>query len=301
MHSWLSWAFLVKAIYGFTQTPLVSVDTTTLTLGEHCKSIYPQAPGRQPSGMTPIYYLHVPKSGSSMANIIAEASCDAQQNAMILEPSAFRHHASHFFQGDQIKCSFARFDSGHEPLLTQDLIPQAGHIVTSLRKPIARIVSGFLHNAHDCAKMQRDNGLRENRGLWLADKKSITEDMKEDLLEYAMCVDGCATKLISGVHCGDATPPATENQVAYAISALDSFGFVGISDFWEQSMCLWDAMFVGTYQAKFTLASERQAHNPELEKKLRQVLFDADWKDTDEHVYRAALSLFKTKCDIFLK
>lgn len=63
--------------------------------------------------------------------------------------------------------------------------------------------------------------------------------------EYAEAVKGCSVKMVIGKECGSSAT-ATMDMAEEAVSRLDEgFAFVGISEEWELSVCLFHKMFGG--------------------------------------------------------
>lgn len=110
-----------------------------------------------------------------------------------------------------------------------------GNFVTMMREPTQRIISGFYHDMHG----------------YEGPKNATASD-------YAKVVSGCAVKMMNGYFCGntgdrqknvqknvrEAKP--TKDMLDNAKRRLEEgFAFVGITDNWELSVCLFHAMFGG--------------------------------------------------------
>merc|ERR1719436_1784591 len=62
-------------------------------------------------------------------------------------------------------------------------------------------------------------------------------------------VQGCTVRMLThaletGSKCGDMSP-LTEGDMELASSRLEKFAFVGLTEQWDLSICLWRAMFGG--------------------------------------------------------
>jgi hypothetical protein len=159
---------------------------------------------------------------------------------------------------------FKRFASGHAPLPRfGPMFTKENDIVTFLRNPMQRIVSGFLHNFHDCnmsAMAVKFPWIFPSHNPYhlVLDRSApnyaeLFSDEHVDELStvysfYWHCVKGCASRMILGENCGNNTnkniPPS---QIRNAIQIMDEFAFVGLTDKWNESMQLWSCMFGGTY------------------------------------------------------
>merc|ERR1719401_2951846 len=111
-----------------------------------------------------------------------------------------------------------------------------GKGVVMIRQPEQRMISSYEHNLHD---WPRSFGLPNG-----------------SLAEYAQVVQGCTVRMLSHEYdeasfCGEMSQLTTED-VELAKSRLEKFAFVGLTDEWDLSICLWRAMFGGLcYGADF--------------------------------------------------
>jgi len=109
-----------------------------------------------------------------------------------------------------------------------------GHIVAMFRQPEQRIISGFFDGAH-----------------------SYVKGAEPTMLEYAQYIQGCQTKMLSrhmecesAPVCSDGIPPR-QKETALALTRLhQGIAFVGITDSWDLSMCLFHAKFGGSCKAE---------------------------------------------------
>jgi len=63
-------------------------------------------------------------------------------------------------------------------------------------------------------------------------------------LKYAECVRNCYLNMLTGHSCGTEGEP-DGIAVNFAIRRMLQFAFVGITDYWHLSVCLWHAKFGG--------------------------------------------------------
>jgi hypothetical protein len=199
----------------------------------------------------PMFYIHVPKCGSSFATALAHLACGDKIdiNETVREPGV----PSVGTETWNSKCgegSFARFDSGHLPMPEKMTDNELSKVVMMVRAPKSRISSGYIHNFHDCGPLQTKYNLLENAPPAFALDGNIEPDTLE---EYAICVQSCTVNMLTGRHCAYARKDAIEvpseeeraSDVKTAISRLRKFGFVGLTDQWDLSICLWHAKFGG--------------------------------------------------------
>lgn len=120
----------------------------------------------------------------------------------------------------------------HQPLSREALATGAGNLVTVLRQPRERLVSGFLHSLHDCNHLQQRLNLSEvdGEGEWSGEaleRLFASPGVAEGLFaEYAACTAGCASNMLTGRWCNGGAPPA--RQAAEARQVLQGFAFVGL-------------------------------------------------------------------------
>jgi len=222
-----------------------------------------------------IFYLHVPKCGSSFATLILQYACpEIPKNISVREPGGIEYPPGQALDRQRY-CGdvFRRFDSGHYPLPkaratkhTKDVFSSEGHdVVTFLRDPTERFMSALLDGFHSC-NMSSFAAVHpwlyphvKNPANVMGAQPNYTHlfdvaprDVLVDIVTYYWtCVEGCATRMILGDWCGDT--PSTHNEkptmakVRHALERLDRFAFIGLTGRWNESVHLWRDMFGGTY------------------------------------------------------
>lgn len=234
-----------------------------------------------------IFYLHVPKCGSSFATLILQYACPGvAKNITVKEPGAIEYPPGSGKALDRQKyCGnvLQRFDSGHYPLpkinsTTADhqeddfFIKGRYDVVTFLREPRERIVSGILDGFHSC-----NMSFFAAKYPWLYPRVKNPADVMGHFPNYAYlfnkadrkivvaivkyywnCVAGCATKMILGEWCGDVpynipwsknedAPGMSLAKVDLALERLDKFAFIGLTGRWNESVHLWQRLYGGRY------------------------------------------------------
>lgn len=111
-----------------------------------------------------------------------------------------------------------------------------------------------------------------------------------NLQDYATSVAGCSVRMMNGEACG-ANTSTTGDMVTYAIQRLDDgFSFVGLTEEWALSVCLFHAMFGGEcHEREF-----RNVHPGERQGDLAHDTSElGDWVDPwDGALYEHAYSTF---------
>ncbi|CAM9612673.1 unnamed protein product [Choristocarpus tenellus] len=259
-----------------------------------CSTLFTRSPNApHPIGRKPVFFLHIPKCGTSFEISIAEYACPllAEMSNPIKEKDLVRSQKNKIVK-DLCPGKFSRFRNGHEPLTLKARRGQAGHVVLMLRPPLTRIVSGYLHNFHDCIGMQEKYGVMEN-----GPRRDAAMDKDSVILEYAKCVRGCAARMLTGEHCG-LTPgrrrkskTGEKRQALMALKILDRAAFVGMTDYWEESVCLFEAMYGGNFTGS-TLTNVRPS--PQAGRNWTDVLVNHGFEDwADEALYVRSKEKFK--------
>lgn len=200
-------------------------------------------------GLLPILWLHVPKTGSSFATTLAHFGCPSlPASRTVKEPSNLPY-------GLMLPCqdSFERFESGHEPVPNSS---DLGHVVSMFREPKERLASGYFHRLHDCPGLRNkvcvprdtpENGLNGDCDRFF---QTPLQQQKPTIAEYNKCVGGCTAHMLAGRPCGinpDMRTIAVEtDSKVKALKAIDQLGFVGITEQWPLSVCLFHVRFGGT-------------------------------------------------------
>jgi hypothetical protein len=85
---------------------------------------------------------------------------------------------------------------------------------------------------------------------WLVHGDMGTKRHPEDLIEYVKMHRACQGRMLLGMHCNVMRKSplyfhATDEQRRQAVSTVEGMGFVGLTDYWQESICLFHAMFGG--------------------------------------------------------
>lgn len=274
----------------------------------------------------PLVYMHVPKTGSSIANAFIRLPGVCTDFVEELGDDSFHNHSSYttlrridsfistqfidFFlnrslcEGIASPSTRANYCFGCHNNVGNDAMFSEyydGHGVTMLRQPEQRVMSGLRHVA----------------------------DSLEVPIESLHFSEGCTARMLSGdnpnwsgsateVACfahgpNQALPPALPAaDVAKAVARLRSFAFVGIQEEWHLSVCLLHAMFGGECHTTEFLNTRPSGLSGQPAADLRQGSFEqvfaapepydtsilGGWVDTaDRAVYDAGLEMFHSLCE----
>jgi len=194
--------------------------------------------------------------------------------------------------------SFRRFRSRHDPMPVQadTIFWENNNVVTMLRHPVERIISGFLHDLHDCSSPDL-KGIRPRMPNGYLSQEIFKPDFRPHLekyfVSYWLCVQGCATRMILGATCGDnfRKKPLILPHVNEALKRMEKFAFVGIQEKWDDSIKKFKEQYGGNY-SNFVYINNRKTRLSDGTKDiLRAIVVDKNLQDeADELLYKFALS-----------
>lgn len=200
----------------------------------------------------PVAWVHIPKTGTSFINAVMSEACDDNWRFWLgrelerlfwararlsrgcaggltssvdtaRKESAFRATAGGlpmpdphgWYRSPPGHTGFGRFAVTNAPLA-----------VTVLRQPEQRLLSGYHANTHGWREPQQ-------RGL--------------TPLLYAQKLQGCQVRFLTraGDQCSSRDQPPDTSEVEQALRTLERFQFVGISEQWDLTVCLFHKMFGG--------------------------------------------------------
>jgi len=187
-----------------------------------------------------LVWLHVPKSGTSFGNAVITYACDGLLDGNVFVPSEkpgndnlemWLHTGIHFHQCRALANATERCGQ-HQPLTTDDTCVnwQRRQAVGMFRQPEQRILSAYYHT-----------GIDGNAAPWGIDK--TLSNMSLD--DYKTLQAGCATRMLTGDSClpeSHPTQPINNTVVDLAKERLRSFAFVGLTEEWDLSVCLFSVM-----------------------------------------------------------
>jgi len=215
------------------------------------------APGMNPeptellARSRPLSWLHVPKAGSSLGNTLIHTPglCHSLPEGTIINSSAFcqgcneyhHHMLANFKQAypmEEYCPGINRKWGSHHCVGAKRAAYNRqwrGKGVAMMRQPEQRIMSSYYANQHEWPKGR---------------------EAAKSVLEFAEVTQGCATRMLvrdttKDSNCGsfDAVTP---EELEEAKRRLEGFVFVGLTEEWNLSICLWHAMFGGLcYGADF--------------------------------------------------
>ena len=242
---------------------------------------------RAPDATPRLYWLHVPKCGTTFSNLFVRAACPH-----VVSDDEFRTPVRPATLKNAKDCAFAfgGFRIGHPPVTERHWTQVNGGMVTILRRPASRVASGFFDGLHDCKPLRSRFGLPDDPtvGIWRHFFRSFNTSVA---LDYARCVTACSVNMLTGRPCGAGA--ASAEQRAAALQHLrNDFAFVGVHEKWGESL----DRFASLARVEVTSLDRQKwawhnssmfsARRAEVEQLYSTLSFD------DDELYAAATEIF---------
>jgi hypothetical protein len=265
-------------------------------------------------------WLHIPKCGTTFLGDLIRFNCDTaisgklgqrdDAEALALEDINYKAflraviHGGSYHSVCQVGLRYY-----HRPLSAQGghYTTPVSRVVTFFRDPIARVASGFVHGLHDCSQVSRVMGMTTTSACNAFTNNNTStrqlEKAKLGVLQYAKCVRGCQGRMVTGANCasGLRNSPRAEEVAARAREAvvkLQNFAFVGLTERWEASRCVFKRDFPRPSGRGYPeeAINMRPSANHQCEDKVAAYLRKSGVVDVlDSAVYDAALAEFSRR------
>ncbi|EGD78963.1 hypothetical protein PTSG_01937 [Salpingoeca rosetta] len=195
-------------------------------------------------------WLHIPKTGTSFAATLYSYACpQLPRNVSLALPPGLRGSLVQTFEQlypfEQSSCNGSQWigkRAGHSPITPKELRTgetRVEDIVTMVRDPRLRLWSAYRYGKHAHGMLQPE---------W-----ERMDAETHSVREFARWpgVAGCQVKMLTGHVCAsrvDVTDALTDE----AIRVMQAAAFVGITELWGESICLFHAKFGGrVHDAQF--------------------------------------------------
>jgi len=270
----------------------IACSTCALKIADIDYNLLPMSPLVPPSlkRVMPIEFVHVPKCGTSFLNTLMhipgvcpglseDLVFSANKPGILMGQWKAQHAESNcdFKAWDALHISHAGIGSGYEF--------NKGRFMGFFRQPEERLISHF-------------NFKIEERNAALKTFRAPRDDIPLDM--FIANFSGCETKTLTrdgGMPCdyqqgGDGNPPSPHEVQEAKTRLREGFSFVGITEQWSLSICLFNVMFNQTCQAHQFL----NARPAKLAEKLRSSTAALNsWRDPyDGEVYDVAKEIFES-------
>lgn len=217
-----------------------------------------------------LHYVHIPRTAGSAFTIPIRAFLDCGP-------------AGRGCWGDPASTVEGNIDCGGRFIGCYGNAPlKQKHSVTIFREPVARLRSSFMVKEFPGGNEQEK-----------AAAKSTTSLKSYVALEG---ISNCMTKMILGRTCTDKTP-ITESEIELAKTRLVHLDFIGITEHYKTSVCLFYKTFGGGVptDADFTIVKKNPAYDPKsfLSPDDQNAAQQSEFADIS--LYNAALGLFQQR------
>lgn len=228
---------LARAAPPVAQATTVSRHAVPAGLAEPKERLTPEQASRLNS-LKRMYWVHVAKAGTTFGNVLIKHAkiCPGLSEDQVLTSDLWNqpNHNSIFFElSGEENCPgafvFGYGFASHQGIGDLTDRERQGHGVIMLRQPEQRLISSFYDGQHD----------------WPKEEPPATSFM-----QYAQGVTGCVVKMLSRgggqrEPCSEVGLP-TDRELKMAKYRLEhDFGFVGLTEEWDLSVCLFHAKFGG--------------------------------------------------------
>mmetsp|Transcript_87214 Transcript_87214/g.241889 ORF Transcript_87214/g.241889 Transcript_87214/m.241889 type:complete len:382 (-) Transcript_87214:68-1213(-) len=234
-----------------------------------------------------IAWLHIPKCGVSFGTwLFHYANASLPEEARIPNEGPGQDYVVPAFQkeypvGVWFQDRFWEKDGNigdHTEITPEAWERFRGNFFGMFRQPAARMYSSWNYFARGSTRRCKKHGV--------------------DAASYARRTVGVATKMVagqaSGMHCTLCPPRPCEDvvpNIELALARLDGFRFVGLTEQWPLSVCLFHTMFGGKcLQSEF--ANARPGHYPNMLQDHDKIVFDTAHDPYDEALYAKAAKMF---------
>eukprot|EP00040_Diaphanoeca_grandis_P019857 m.105183 g.105183 ORF g.105183 m.105183 type:complete len:425 (+) comp27627_c0_seq1:167-1441(+) len=280
----------------------------------------PKLPAEPPTPLKGIFWTHIPKTGTSFGNTVYRYACPRlpPEAIMVSEAEAVKKAAvdSNIPKSSLMKLLLYEYPpakwcdndaliklmkggsdtriNGHQGLSKR--YAAAGTGIIMFRSPIARFRSAFVY--------KHANGMSKEKIVQLEKVKTLEE--------YAKFPDiaGCSTKMLLGSLCASERNITIPNVMMALDLVKRAYKFVGITDYWDVSVCLFHSQFGGTARddsfrnVRSTKASIKNMTEGEKDGWLGRAdkmynLNEGDnnddgdrWDPADTIIYQAALRIY---------
>lgn len=234
---------------------------------------------------SPLVWLHVSKCGSSFINTLIHQPglCPGLPDSVVVDGTQPLATFWNKYPNLEAYCPGA-FESysrlGYHFGLGEDYDRWKGRLMVFLRNPEQRIISGWYHEQHDWPFATPP------RSLW----------------EYANVVRGCAVRMLtrSGMYHQNASnvcggpEPVTPGEVQEAVRRLwDGFDFVGLTDQWNLSICLFHTMYGGPCRDSDFIDNRLGLHHGRQQEEYNaSAELGSFVDDADTHLYSTGTTIF---------
>lgn len=203
----------------------------------------------------PLYWLHIPKTGTSFINSIIRVPqvCPGlPKNLTVTQERFGRRLLDGLSQAYNVPEACPGLDDGfrggHQGLGAPNAFGgnrMKGHLVTFMRKPEQRLISSYGDMLYSMKNNKAnpfgfiDHRQPSRSWAWPYFRKP------KSMLDYSQVVAGCVTRMLTrgDYPCGGPSLPTAQEQETAKRRLREDFAFIGLTEEWDLSICLFNSMF----------------------------------------------------------
>jgi hypothetical protein len=186
--------------------------------------------------------------------------------------------------------------TGHRSRAGKDEPVEA--VASFFRDPVARAASGFVNSYHDCPQARYVSGMSHYRACRVLTMPNASAEalrqVQRTIRFYAHCLAGCQAAMVTGHSCVRANASEDDWRVAEAALKIPRFAFVGITEHWVASECVFARDFPRPLGRTYPRTKHlRPSTSARCEREVVAHLRNSGFVDRiDTAVYNAALAEF---------
>lgn len=259
----------------------------------------PELPAVAAVPLRNIQWLHFPKAGTSFISTIWNYACTKRAPLdLAVSPRASpgcercydfalmdRYPADEYCEEGYLSRNFS---TQHDPMTASTAKLEKWQVIGMFRRPSQRLISAF-HDSCHASGMAKDQAA------------SLLKECGKQGQDSAACyarfpgIAGCMSRMLTGGFCAETQGNQSnfdggKARLPDALAMVKEMAFVGLTEYWDLSICLFQRMFGGTVNiAQLVDFHEGASHVDELYDES-QLLGFVD--EVDEAIYRAAHERF---------
>lgn len=291
--------FLLQAVpwcHGFKGRSLAPTESLQPT----CASLQFSFPGSSSKGeLTNIFWLHIPKAGTSFLSTIWNYACGQtgppldlrvdSAHSLICEECFDFALMERYSRRKYCKLGvLSRYTkTQHLPIRLEQVQARHESVVGMFRKPSQRLISAFRNGMHA-------NGFSDEEFQQL--QAVCGHTARASCYAHFPGIAGCTARMLTGGKCAESFRmregrfDGGQSRLQEALKALDSMAFVGLTERWEESVCLFHRMFGGRINnAEFLNVHEGFSHHGAYAEEELEGFRD----EVDDLIYEAAKRRFE--------
>ena len=291
----------------------IPLDTPLANAAAHSRKNWSSALSAKSALLRDVFWVHVPKTGSSFSRTIFSYACGPDSFPYDQVSSALVPKIAGDCSGMRSKLQAGVDHSWFHMPVPPQLQATGRSVVMMLRPPRQRLLSASGHIA-TCSVRQKprcmccagkwddwtiqnvghgDASVQGNSWGWSqGDRQLAVDATKErglagymDVLGRRNALTGCYAKMMNGIGCNEEYQLSADKVQKAADFVEHKASFVGMTGRFEESICLFHAMYGGTlyhFEAKEFVIARGEPREPHDESAL------GDWEDEEDNVVYAA-------------